>query len=310
MRLKPFFEGMFFAPQWYHYLFMVLLFPLSLLYGSVMWVRRVLSRRQRYRLPIISVGNLQVGGSGKTPFVIALASRYRGVYIISRGYGRQSHGCLKVSEQGRILVDVTQSGDEAMLMALSLPSVSLIVSEDRTEAIETAIAEGAGLIVLDDGFNRVEVEKFEILLEPACRPNSLPFPAGGLREFAFSTRYADVVAQEERDFRRIVEVVDATERMVLVTAISNPTRLDPYLPHGVVAKVYLDDHAYFEEATLQKLLADHHATAILCTQKDYVKMAGFKLSISQMKLKLAIDNAIFEKIETYIKQEGYPTHER
>jgi tetraacyldisaccharide 4'-kinase len=92
--------------------------------------------------------------------------------------------------------------------------------------------------------------------------------------------------------------------MILVTAISNPSRLDSYLPEGVVHKVYLEDHAYFEEEKLEKLLSEHKAESLLVTQKDMVKMQGFKLPISEMKLKLEIKENIFTQVEEYIK--GYP----
>ena len=123
-----------------------------------------LPKKKSFNVPIVSVGNLIVGGSGKTPFVIALASRFKNVAIISRGYGRKSQGLVEVSRNGEILVDVRQSGDEPMLMATSLSQASVIVSEDRHKAIELAREQGAKLIILDDGFNRVEIEKFEILL--------------------------------------------------------------------------------------------------------------------------------------------------
>jgi len=161
--MKQFFEAMFFTPQWYHYILMILLFPLSLVYGTFMFLRRAVSSKSHFNIPIVSVGNLQVGGSGKTPFVIALASRYKDVTIISRGYGRQSKGLVEVSYHGKVVVDVKQSGDEPMLMAKSLPNASVIVSENRTIAIELAMREGAKLILLDDGFNRVNIDKFEIL---------------------------------------------------------------------------------------------------------------------------------------------------
>jgi len=297
-----FFETMFFQPRWYHYVVMVLLFPLAIIYGGVMFLRRVFSRKSHFNIPIVSVGNLQVGGSGKTPFVVALASRYEEVTVISRGYGRASVGMVEVSHKGKIVVDVKQSGDEAMLMALSLPHASVIVSEDRKIAIEQAMRAGAKLIVLDDGFNRVYIKKFEILLEPACMPNVLPFPAGPLREFYFSKRHANYVAQEERDFKRLVTFENLSEKMLLVTAISNPTRLEKYVPKGVVAKVLLEDHAYFDEEILKTQMAMHGATSLLVTQKDAVKMKGFKLPLSLMKLELEIDEALFASVDKYVKQ--------
>jgi len=295
------YEQMLFHPKWYHYPIILLLLPLSVLYGSWMFLRRVLSRKKGFDLPIVSVGNLIVGGSGKTPFVIALASRYGDVAVISRGYGRKSSGLVEVSREGEVLVPVKESGDEAMLMAISLPRASVIVSENRHEAIILAKEKGAKLIILDDGFNRVEIKKFEILLEPEQVNNPFPFPSGPFREFAFSKKYADLVLKEKRDFERVVSYEDLTKKMLLVTAISNPQRLDPYLPEGVVGKVYLQDHAYFEKEILERLMKEYDAQSLLVTQKDYVKMVDFKLPISQIKLKLKIKNEIFAKTERYIK---------
>jgi len=299
--MTNFFETMMFSPRWHHYVIILLLFPFSMIYGSVMFMRRSLSQKKDFGIPIVSVGNLVVGGSGKTPFVIALASKYKEVTIISRGYGRKSKGLIEVSKKGEILTTVEQSGDEPMLMAKSLPYSSVIVSEDRHEAIKLAKNQGAKLIILDDGFNRVEIKKFEILLEPEIIKNYLPFPAGAFREFWFMKKYADIAAKEGKDFEREVSFEDLTERMMLVTAISNPKRLDKYLPDNIVKKIYLEDHAYFDEETLKKALADNNATSILCTSKDRVKIQGFKLPISEMKLKLEIKDEIFIEINTYIE---------
>ena len=299
--MTDFFEKMMFSPRWYHYFIIVLFFPLSVIYGIMMFVRRLITQKKDFDIPMVSVGNLIVGGSGKTPFVIALASRYEDVTVISRGYGRQSNGLIEVSRKGKVLITVDESGDEPMLMAKSLPNASVIVSEDRHKAIKLAKKQGTKLIILDDGFNRVEIKKFEILLEPEIIKNYFPFPAGAFREFCFMKKYADITAKEGRDFAREVSFEDLTERMVLVTAISNPKRLDKYLPNNIVKKIYLEDHAYFDESMLKKVLADNNATSLLCTSKDRVKMSGFKLAISEMKLKLEIKDEIFIEINRYIE---------
>ena len=292
---------MLFHPRWYHYPIILLLLPFSFLYGTWMFLRRIFTRKKEFGLPIVSVGNLIVGGSGKTPFVIALASRYDDVAVVSRGYGRKSSGLVEVSRKGTILASVEESGDEAMLMALSLPNASVIVSEKRDDAIALAKEQGAELILLDDGFNRVEIEKFEILLEPEQIHNPFPFPSGPFREFAFSKRYADLFLKEKRDFERVVSYEDLKERMVLVTAISNPQRLEQYLPEGVASSVYLEDHAYFEEEMLKRIMREYEADSLLVTQKDHVKMMDFKLPVSRIKLKLKIKDAIFAKVERYIQ---------
>ena len=301
--MKRFFEQMFFAPKWYHYPIIVFLLPFSFMYGFAMLLRRKLATQLSFSVPIISVGNLIVGGSGKTPFVIALASRFTDVVVISRGYGRQSTGLLEVSDKGKVLVDVAQSGDEPMLMATSLPDASIIVSEERHSAIKLAIKEGAKVIVLDDGFNRVELEKFDILLEPLEIENYYTFPSGPFREFMGTRKHANIIAKEGKAFTRVVRIENATSQMVLVTAISNPKRLDDYLPENVTKKVYYDDHAYFNEEVLQNILKENKASSILCTSKDRVKMQGFKLPISEMKLKLEIKNEIFTQVDAYV--EGY-----
>ena len=130
--MNDFVEKMMFDPKWYHYVIIILLSPLALLYGIVMYFRRIFSVRKSFGMPIVSIGNLLVGGSGKTPFVIALASRYSDVTVISRGYGRKSKGLIEVSREGEILCSVEEIGDEAMLMAQSLPNASVIVSENRS----------------------------------------------------------------------------------------------------------------------------------------------------------------------------------
>jgi len=265
-----------------------------------MFARRVLIVKKTFGIPIISVGNLMVGGMGKTPFVIALASRYQDVTIVSRGYGRKSRGLVKVSSRGKLLTTVEESGDEPMLMATALPNASVIVSENRHSAIRLAMKEGAKLIILDDGFNRAEIQKFEILLEPKSISNYFPFPAGAFRELYFSRKYADIVARESEDFTRHVSFENLTPRMLLVTAISNPQRLDAYLPEGVIQKIVLEDHAYFDEKSLKNLLETFRATSILVTEKDAVKMQKFKLPLSHMKLKLAIEDKIYSAVEAYV----------
>ena len=298
--MREFLETMFFTPKWYHYPIIVFLLPLSLIYGLLMFLRRIFTSKNTFSIPIISVGNLIVGGSGKTPFVIALASRYEGVTIISRGYGRESQGLMQVSARGKILTTVKESGDEPMLMSKSLPNASVIVSEDREIAIELAMREGSKLIILDDGFNRVNIKKFEILLEPQTIKNYLPFPAGAFREFYWTKNYADILAKEEQGFKRKVTFENLSAKMLLVTAISNPHRLDKYLPEGVVSKVYLDDHAYFDEDELVKLMKKHDVQTLLVTEKDAVKMEDFKLPLSLMKLELVIEDKILSSTDSYV----------
>lgn len=296
-----FIERLFFKPSILDWVVIFLLFPLAFIYGMVMLIRRLITSPKRYNVPIISIGNLTVGGSGKTPFVIALASRYEETFILSRGYGRQSHGLIEVSQRGKIVTDVYHSGDEPMLMAQSLPHASVIVSENRKIAIDLAIQKGAKVIFLDDGFNRVDIDKLDILLFPQKIRNYFPFPAGPFREFYWTKSLADLNLVENHDFHRLVEIDNLQSQMVLVTAISNPERLDAFLPEGVVDRIYLEDHAYFDEQNLHDILVASNATSLLVTEKDGVKMENFKLPLSVIRLKLQIKNEVFDKVDNYIK---------
>ncbi|NEW61503.1 tetraacyldisaccharide 4'-kinase, partial [Sulfurovum sp. bin170] len=208
--IVSFFERLFFKPNILDWVLISLLSPISILFGLFMLLRRVLSIQKNYAIPIVSIGNLTVGGSGKTPFVIHLASKYSDASVISRGYGRESRGLIEVSSRGKILTDVFKSGDEPMLMAKSLPNASVIVSEDREMAINLAIEQGAKVIFLDDGFNRVNIKKFDILLFPQTIKNFMPFPVGPFREFIFTKLFADLNIIENSDFKRVVTIQNPT----------------------------------------------------------------------------------------------------
>ena len=301
--LVSFFERLFFKPNLIDWVIIFLLTPFSLFYATLMLFRRLFTPKKHYSVPIVSVGNLTVGGSGKTPFVIAVAKRYRDVFVVSRGYGRESRGLVEVSRRGEILTDVKSSGDEPMLMAKSIKSASVIVSENRHIAIERAVEQGAKVIFLDDGFNRVDIKKYEILLFPKTIKNYMPLPAGPFREFFFMKRFANLSLYEDIDFKRVVNVKNATNKMLLATAISNPNRLKPFLPKGVVAEYYLEDHAFFNENEIKKKMSEVGATSLLVTQKDEVKMQEFKLPLSVIELELEIQNEILEKIDRYIENE-------
>jgi tetraacyldisaccharide 4'-kinase len=267
-----------------------------------MWLRRRLAPRRRYPLPVVSIGNLVVGGSGKTPFTIALASRYEGAWIVSRGYGRRSVGLVEVSRPGAILASVEESGDEAMEMARALPDAGVVVSEDRGEGIERAMEWGAKVIFLDDGFNRVGIEKFEILLEPERIPNRRVLPAGPFREFPSTARFADLHLKEGREYRREVRVEGATGRMLLATSIARPERLEPWLPEEVVGRLTLPDHGWFDEASLREAMERMGAESLLVTGKDAVKLEGFQLPLSLLKLQLRIDPGVPAAVDRYVKE--------
>lgn len=297
-------EAYLFCPtSFFQRLLSYLLLPFSAVYCAIVLSKRFWSRKKKlsFPIPIVSIGNLTVGGNGKTPFCIALAKRYEHVTIVLRGYGRKSYGMILVSDNGQIMCDAMASGDEAMLYAKSLPHASVIVSEDRVQGIRFAKKRGAKIIFLDDGFSKSHISKIDILLKPNPEPhNCFCLPSGPYREPRFLYQYADMIISEGNDFVRHVDVINASERMLLVTAISKPSRLDAYLPQNVIGKVSFEDHYMYNEKELEELLSTHNATTILTTQKDAVKMATFDIPLSILKLEVEIFPETLTKINTLL----------
>ena len=207
----------------------VILAPLSLLYTLIVCLKRLFAKPQKFKIPIISVGNLTLGGSGKTPLVRALFKEFNGglkTCIILRGYGRKSRGLLEVALGGRILCDVRQSGDEAMEYALFLRGANVIVSEDRAAGILRAQTLGFELVILDDGFSKFDISKFDILLRPQSAPK-LPFclPFAAYRYPPFFYKFADFIpsSSDISQELKIVSAADLQEGLNGTDEISNPT---------------------------------------------------------------------------------------
>lgn len=152
-------------------------------------------------VPVISVGNVTVGGSGKTPLteVVVLALREMGARpaIISRGYGRRTRGVRIVADDGGLKLGARDGGDEPVLLAERLPGVPIVVGESRYDAGAVAVGTcGAGALVLDDGFQHMTLTKdLEILVVAGSGPwgNGRLFPRGSLREPLSALKRADLV---------------------------------------------------------------------------------------------------------------------
>ncbi|MDR0761548.1 MAG: tetraacyldisaccharide 4'-kinase [Campylobacteraceae bacterium] len=280
-----------------------LLLPLSVIWCICGQIRRVFKSPVDYHIPIVSVGNLTVGGSGKTPFCIAIAKEFEKPAIILRGYGRLSKGLIVVSCFGEILCDVKTSGDEAMLYAKELKNALVIVSEDRVLGIQKAKELGAQIVILDDGFGKANIKKFDILILPNPAPaNTFCIPSGAYRESVSNYKNADLIAEEGAQFTRITNIENAADNMILITAIANPSRLDKFLPAQVTAKRTFPDHYMFQENELKELLKQSGAKSILTTTKDAVKMENFGLPLSILKLDISLHNDVVEKIKTFYYQ--------
>ncbi|OHE18117.1 MAG: tetraacyldisaccharide 4'-kinase [Sulfurimonas sp. RIFOXYD12_FULL_36_11] len=277
----------------------LLLLPFSWTYCFVMYLRFRSKTAYDFGIDIISIGNLNVGGSGKTPLVTALASRYEYVAIVLRGYGRNSRGLFVVSDGSKILCSVDVSGDEAMIYAHKLPKAIVIVSEDRKIGIAKAIEMGAMIIFLDDAYSKHDIKKLDILIDVQSK-NSFCLPSGAFRERLWKSKEA-VVVKEDIDFKRVVELKNKSDKMSLLTAIARPQRLDSYLSE-VVSKNYFEDHHSFTKDEMLEIIQRDKASSILVTYKDFVKVEQFGLPLSLLDMHVEVDENIFKIIDNYRRE--------
>ena len=295
-------EGLLFAPRGlFRHLLVFALFPFSLAYCLAALLSFFAKRPKIPPLPVVSIGNLTVGGSGKTPFTIALARNLEAPAIVLRGYGRKSRGTLVVARGGKLLADVETSGDEAALFARSLPGATVIVAENRWEGIEKAKGLGAGVVLLDDGFRHRNIRKLDILLVAADRPR-YPFclPAGAYRLPPSFRRFAAITAEEGREYTRTTAVSNPGKRMALVTAIARPERLEPYLPDDLAGKALFPDHHFFTNDELEEVRTRTGADRLLVTGKDAVKIDPERFPLSILELEVTISESLLEKVRSYV----------
>jgi tetraacyldisaccharide 4'-kinase len=192
----------------------IMLTPLSGLYGVAMKARRALYRRGLFHVheigaPVISVGNLTTGGTGKTPVVEwicrELARRNRRVCILTRGYGRANPRRRVIVSSGyHTLADFAEAGDEAILLAEHLQGLAAVISDaDRVAAARWAIAKWrTDVFVLDDGFQHLRIaRRLNMVTIDATNPwgNGRLLPAGNLRESPDQLVRADCIVITRAD---------------------------------------------------------------------------------------------------------------
>jgi len=289
-------EGYLYNPTPFQNIISSLLLPLSWLYCFLMYIRYISKKELDFGIDIISIGNLSVGGSGKTPLTTALAKRYDKVAVILRGYGRNSRGMVLVKDFSKILCDVDISGDEAMIYAKKLPKALVIVSKDRKIAIKKAKEMGAKIIFLDDAYSKHDIKKLDILIDVKTTNNRC-LPSGAFREKLWRNKEA-IILRDGIDFTRKTQLKDRYDKMSLITAIARPARLDKFLPK-VVSKNYFADHHNFSKEEVEAILLHDKSDSALVTYKDYVKLEKFGLKLSLLDLDLEVDEKIYKIIEDY-----------
>ncbi|SNB45020.1 tetraacyldisaccharide 4'-kinase [Geobacter sp. DSM 9736] len=188
-------------------LVLALLVAATFPYGLIMRFRACLYafgllRSYRLSKPVVSVGNLTVGGTGKTPSVAWIARFFlqqgKRVAVLSRGYGGTSHGTTKIVSDGKdIFLSASEAGDEPYMLAATVPGLMVVIGPDRYRAGRLAEEKlNPDIFILDDGFQHQRLRRdFDILLMDCTRPygNGRLLPAGMLRENPSAAKRADMV---------------------------------------------------------------------------------------------------------------------
>lgn len=252
------------SEQWTAQAWLTCLRPVSFAYGAAVSLRAALfasglARTRRLPVPVLSVGNVSAGGSGKTPFVEMLAARLREqgqrVVIISRGY----RGGLKkptiISDGRDLRCEPPVAADEAYLLARHLPGVAVLTGADRYRVGEVALEQvDCGVIILDDGFQHLRLYRdLDIVLVDAGNPLGYGrlLPSGLLREPPEALGRADIVVVTHADAGRDLDpAIQAIRRYAPTT----PIALAVHRPIGLI-DVSGGERLGLERLTGQRLLA-------------------------------------------------------
>ena len=295
--------------------------PLTGLYAAASGLRnrlfdRGMLREHRLSRPVISVGNLSTGGTGKTPFVIALGGllKERGISfdVLSRGYRRRTKGVLVVDPNG----EAAQFGDEPLLISRKL-GVSVIVGESRIKAGLYAEQQfpGSQLHILDDGFQHRSLGRdLDIVLLNGNEFQDRMLPSGRLREPVSALSRADAIALPEEvntelpaalqvkrvwRTRREISIAHAPARAVVFCGIARPERFFSQVRvAGImpVAEIAFGDHHSYRPAEIERLRKTRNeltADGFVTTEKDAINLGpltGELQPLAVAELTVSIEN--------------------
>jgi tetraacyldisaccharide 4'-kinase len=281
---------------------------LHLLYSRIARARRRYYQRRphvRRRLlaPVISVGNLTVGGSGKTPLAAAIARMLIGMgerpAILSRGYARRTplDGVVVVSDGREIHSDVARSGDEPLMLARMVPDAAVLVSWSRYVAGRLAESKlGCTIHVLDDGFQHFDLMRdLDLLVAPDSLDDVRTLPAGRFREPLDAAAEADALLVEAGragalhhlhdlvptsfSFTRRLAGPAPDRRAFAFAGVARPERFYRDLEDAgwrLTGRRSFADHHHYSEREIQSLEEEARASGaevLLTTEKDFVRLS-------------------------------------
>lgn len=293
-----------------------LLWPLSLVYETLYLYRRAFTVQVTLPVPVVCIGNVTAGGSGKTPMAMHIGKllKERGInaFYVSRGYGGTAQGPVLVSPARHRSYEV---GDEPLLLAGILPTV---VGRNRLEACRFAIEKGAKLIILDDGFQNKKIHKdfsFLVMDGMVGTGNGFLLPAGPLRErvsLALQRAHCVVMINPMPDSKvpgnrpvllAKMQVTGIAERLcgqkvVAFCGIAFPDKFRATLSQlgaRIVEFKGFADHAHYRHNMLMPLaeIASKEKAYLVTTRKDSVRLPrGFKDKVIVVDIELAFADEI------------------
>jgi tetraacyldisaccharide 4'-kinase len=310
--------------------------PLSAIFGAGVAVRNALYDRgalkaQKLGRPVVSIGNISAGGSGKTPFVIALGKllRQRGIEVdvLSRGYGRSSAEVAVVDPNG----SPEQFGDEPLLIARKLQA-PVIVGADRYQAGLLAEREfSARWHLLDDGFQHRRLHRdFDIVLLPAEDLAGALLPLGRLREPVSALRRADAVVvfdscdaaalsgldTQTWPARRTVKLAHLDGKAVAFCGIGRPRQFFDALKalgQELAGEIAFRDHHRYQQRDIDRLLRLRESTGgagFITTEKDVINLGAISRELqpsrtTELEIELsAPEQALAHLLETVERRSG------
>jgi len=289
--------------------------PIAIIYGLVMEIRNFLFdrgvlRSSEFSIPTIAIGNLSVGGSGKTPMVKFLIDELRdehNILVISRGFGRKTTGFRWVDFDS----NASDSGDEPLEIKLYAPDIAVAVSENRVDGVARAIKEKPeiDLVLLDDAFqHRALKASFYVMLSEYSHPFFKDFliPVGRLRELRKGARRADHIVMTKSP-----ETVDrsyflkrvrgnfsfssfnyGTPRLVhgprehgpknvaLISGLARPKYLEKHISNkfGLLRHFNFPDHKHYKQTEYDRVMkyCQLKDSMLITTEKDWVKLRELK----------------------------------